>query len=166
MSADLADTLAAERGRLERVAMSILKNHADAADVYQETCLKAWRQRHRYDAERGALVPWLVTMARRLAVDSYRRRARRDVAETQEEQESSLMPKTGQKSTDIETLLTGLRPRHRAVLVAHYLEERGVEAIARAEGVPVSTIRSRLHAARTAVRRRAKRPVDRPAISV
>jgi RNA polymerase sigma-70 factor (ECF subfamily) len=44
-----------------------------------------------------------------------------------------------------------LRPQDRMILVLHHVEERPVAEIARSLGIPVGTVKSRLHAARNAL---------------
>ncbi|MEZ5651107.1 MAG: sigma-70 family RNA polymerase sigma factor [Burkholderiaceae bacterium] len=43
------------------------------AELAQETLLRAWLARHRYDPRRARFVTWLLTIARRQAIDSLRR---------------------------------------------------------------------------------------------
>ncbi|HEX2981229.1 MAG TPA: sigma-70 family RNA polymerase sigma factor [Anaerolineaceae bacterium] len=45
-----------------------------AEDLTAETFEKAWRNRERYRRDRAAFSTWLFTIARRVAVDHYRRR--------------------------------------------------------------------------------------------
>jgi len=44
-----------------------------AEDVVQETLLRAWRHPESLDPKRGDPRPWLFTVARRIAIDRYRR---------------------------------------------------------------------------------------------
>ena len=44
-----------------------------------------------------------------------------------------------------------MRPQDRMILVLHHVEERPVAEIARSLGIPVGTVKSRLHAARAAL---------------
>lgn len=53
-------------------AMRISREHGMAADVVQETFLALWNRAEAYDPARGALVAWLMTIARNRTVDHLR----------------------------------------------------------------------------------------------
>jgi RNA polymerase sigma-70 factor (ECF subfamily) len=54
-----------------------VNDRAAAEDLTADTFERAWRARHRYQADRAAFSTWLFTIARRVVTDWQRRRARR-----------------------------------------------------------------------------------------
>jgi RNA polymerase sigma-70 factor, ECF subfamily len=81
---DLARRLQARDGgamrelydRYGRLAYSliqrIVRNSAAAEDLVQETFLRVWNRMPAFDQERGALGPWVLTVARNRAIDYLR----------------------------------------------------------------------------------------------
>src|SRR5262244_342105 len=50
----------------------VVRNSAAAEDLVQETFLRVWNRAHSFDAERGVLGPWILTVARNRAIDYLR----------------------------------------------------------------------------------------------
>src|SRR5690242_6246140 len=50
----------------------VVRNGAIAEDLVQETFLRVWNRGQSFDAERGALGPWILTVARNRAIDYLR----------------------------------------------------------------------------------------------
>jgi RNA polymerase sigma-70 factor (ECF subfamily) len=74
----LADLYAVYGGAVFTVSMSILGDRDLAADASQETFIKAWRAAASFDASRP-FAPWIYAIARRTAVDMWRRQRRHRV---------------------------------------------------------------------------------------
>jgi RNA polymerase sigma-70 factor (ECF subfamily) len=64
------------------LAVRILGNHEEAADLLQDVYLEVWRKISRYDVGRGTPVAWLVTLTRSRAIDRLRARAARGYRST------------------------------------------------------------------------------------
>jgi RNA polymerase sigma-70 factor (ECF subfamily) len=62
-------------GRLFQLAFRVTGNRQDAEDVVQETFIKAYRSRERFD-ERAVLSSWLHRIATNAAIDLLRKRRR------------------------------------------------------------------------------------------
>ena len=52
--------------------LRIVRNSAAAEDLVQETFLRVWNRMQAFDQERGALGPWVLTVARNRAIDYVR----------------------------------------------------------------------------------------------
>jgi RNA polymerase sigma-70 factor, ECF subfamily len=50
----------------------VVRNSAAAEDLTQETFLRVWNRAQAFDAERGSLGPWIITIARNRAIDYIR----------------------------------------------------------------------------------------------
>jgi RNA polymerase sigma-70 factor (ECF subfamily) len=60
-------------GRLAwSVIMAIVRDAAVAEDLVQETFLRVWNRVHAFEPGKGALGPWLLTVARNRAIDHVR----------------------------------------------------------------------------------------------
>lgn len=63
------------------VAYRVLGNSQDAEEVTQDVFLKLWDKAETFDPQRGKFVSWLLTIARRAAIDRLRKRQRREPPE-------------------------------------------------------------------------------------
>ena len=150
--------------RCYRLAWSILSNDADAADATQDALLAAWRQLPRL-RDAAAFDGWLNRIVANAALMARRHRLRlREVSvapihpgDTPHEPEPppDLRARTAfDDVVDNDAIGRGfdrMRPQDRMILVLHHVEERPVAEIARSLGIPVGTVKSRLHAARGAL---------------
>lgn len=62
------------QARVYGLALTIVRDPAIAEDVAQETFVRAWRHAASYDARRGRVLTWLLTITRNLAIDLTRAR--------------------------------------------------------------------------------------------
>lgn len=59
---------------LRTVVSRILNNDSDVDDQLQEVFLEVWRHAAHFDAEKGKALGWIVTLARRRAIDRLRKK--------------------------------------------------------------------------------------------
>jgi RNA polymerase sigma-70 factor (ECF subfamily) len=60
---------------LKKVIYQVVQDEAEADDVLQESILQIWNEAKSYSSALGKPLGWLVTIARRRAIDRVRRRA-------------------------------------------------------------------------------------------
>jgi RNA polymerase sigma-70 factor, ECF subfamily len=153
----LAALYADHGGALLRYAMHLTGGDVHGAeDVVQETMLRACQRP-------GSVVgrpvrAWLFTVARHRAIDQHRARQARpaEVAGLAELTARAAPDQIDAAITrwDLAAAMAGLRPRDRMLLTARYLHDDSITKIATDLGVPAGTVKSRLSAARDALRRR------------
>ena len=142
-----------------RTARAILGNDADADDATQEALIGAWRKLpslrdvDRFDAWLGRITVNACRMA-------LRRRRGTALVELPTDGPAEL---TDERTSGFEGRAVGadafdrafdrLPIEQRAILVLHHRDELSIAEIAARLGIPEGTVKSRLHAARTALDR-------------
>ncbi|MGI8666916.1 MAG: ECF RNA polymerase sigma factor SigK [Jatrophihabitans sp.] len=58
--------------RVYGMVLRVVRDAAQSAEVTQDIYLEVWRQSARFDASKGAVLPWLLMIAHRRAVDRVR----------------------------------------------------------------------------------------------
>ncbi|WP_405576309.1 sigma-70 family RNA polymerase sigma factor [Streptomyces sp. NBC_01092] len=117
-----------------------------AEDVVQETLVRAWRYADQLDLTRS-IRPWLVTVARRIIIDSHRSRQARP-----QEIDSSpldLMPAEDEIGNTLSLMMlsdamSDLTDAHREVLVESYFKGSTINEAAEKLGIPAGTVKSRI----------------------
>lgn len=57
---------------LKSVIMQVVHDEYDAEDVLQDVFIQVWERANTYSSEKGKLISWLATLARRRAIDRVR----------------------------------------------------------------------------------------------
>lgn len=145
------DSLAAVYDRYSRavwsVSFGVLRDRGLAEDATQETFLRAWRAASTYQPDRP-LAPWLLTIARRTAIDVQRREARPTQGGHDAEQDVVVhLPgmEHAWEAWEIRLALDELPEDERSVIRMAHFEEMTHREIAEALDVPVGTVKSRSH---------------------
>lgn len=130
------------------VALGALGDRGLAEEAVQQTFLQAWRAAGRFDPERDP-GPWLYAIARRVAVDLYRRERRHQGVDNVEAEVAVLSPSfEGTWETwQVRSALDKLSDEEQAIMRAtHYLGLTHEETAERL-GLPVGTVKSRSYRA-------------------
>jgi RNA polymerase sigma-70 factor (ECF subfamily) len=151
-----ADAAAAFVRRFQRkvfgLALAMVGDRAVADDVAQEAFVRAWRHGGNYDARRGSVTTWLLTITRNLAVDALR--AMRSVPTDPEVLVRLLGAAPGSgpdgaavAAEDAERIRVALRglpvEQCRAVVLARFAGLTAAE-IGEREGIPIGTAKTRI----------------------
>lgn len=132
-------------GPILTVAMGTLGKRELADEVVQTTMFKAWRAAASFDPSRD-LAPWLYAIARRVAIDVYRREKRAGTPEELTDDRAAVVPLSFERTWEaweVRSALDRLPPDERDVVrLAHFLGMTHGE-IAQHLHVPVGTVKSR-----------------------
>jgi RNA polymerase sigma-70 factor (ECF subfamily) len=132
----------------------ILSGSDDVDDVVEEVFWQAWRQAGRYEASRGGVHTWLLTIARSRALDRARTLARRreEPLDDGRMAEVELRAATGDPSLEAEAssrraivlaALAELPPEQREAVELGYFDGLSQTEIATRTGLPLGTIKTR-----------------------
>jgi RNA polymerase sigma factor (sigma-70 family) len=151
---DAVRTVYRAYGRLVyAVAYRLLGNHSLSEEATQQTFVKAWRASRRIDTSRE-LGPWLATIARRAAIDLYRREARHSAAsiDAVPPGDAALVSHPTKIETvndvwEVRQAVSALPAEDRQVVRLQHFEGFTHAQIAQRLGVPIGTVKSRSYRA-------------------
>ncbi|GGK77468.1 RNA polymerase sigma factor [Mangrovihabitans endophyticus] len=137
------------RGPVFGMAINILTDPGLAEEATQQTFVGLWRGRGRYDPGRS-LAAWVFGIARKTAIDFYRRERRVPVPATDRSPETTVEAMSAERLWEVwevRRAVEHLPPDEAAIVrLAHYYQMTHSE-IAEYLGVPVGTVKSRSHRA-------------------
>jgi RNA polymerase sigma-70 factor, ECF subfamily len=140
--------------RLYGLGLKLLGDQSLAEEMVQETFLRVWRNAAQFDPELGSVATFIFTIARRIAIDLWRRPSSRPFSPEPEDEASAGDP--------VERVLVGLTVRdaldslsedHRQVLELSYGRDMNQRAIAERLGVPLGTVKTRTYHGLRALKR-------------
>jgi RNA polymerase sigma factor (sigma-70 family) len=151
------EEVARDHGRfLYNVAFRLAGNDVDAQDLVQEALIRVRRGLESY--EPGSLEGWLARIVTNVFLDEVRRRRRRPTEAFPSDPDFVLPPSRGADevtetlSDDIQAALARLPEDFRVAVVLCDVADLSYKQISETLGVPVGTVRSRLHRGRRLLR--------------
>jgi RNA polymerase sigma-70 factor (ECF subfamily) len=158
---DAGAALARFYDRFAGPAMALLQrvvgSRAEAEEILQDVFVELWRRAGEYDAARGAVSTWVMTVARSRALDALRARQRRGGGR-QVPAEMVTLPAPAQDRPDelavgrqrseaVHEALAQLTDPQREALELSYFEGLSHSEIATRLGAPIGTVKSRISSA-------------------
>jgi RNA polymerase sigma-70 factor (ECF subfamily) len=145
-------------GSIQRLVRTMVRDRAQAEEVTQEVLFEIWRSAVRYDSRKGSATAWVLTIARRRAIDRARSMTARSVRERRTR--VAAMPRDAvswdQVSEAVEAALDREQLRHcldklsdpqlQSVVLAFYGGYTHAE-IATLLGLPLGTVKARIRGA-------------------
>jgi RNA polymerase sigma-70 factor (ECF subfamily) len=133
---------------------SVVHEESEADDVLQESFLQIWREAHHYSPKAGKPLGWVITIARRRAIDRVRRRD--SYRRAKQRFEDEIKPQTtGHNKTEREVAQSDLRrfldrhmeilpPVQREAVELAYFRGLSQREIAATTNTPLGTVKTRL----------------------
>lgn len=139
----------------------VVRDAGVAEDLTQETFLRIWNRAQAFDAAKGALGPWIVTVARNRAIDYLRsapgRMASRSLELTDIEHPSRFTgiddhALTLDRARRLQTAFTNLTPNQKTVIELAYFEGLSQTEMADRMQQPLGTVKTWVRGALKAMR--------------
>jgi RNA polymerase sigma-70 factor (ECF subfamily) len=147
--------------------LRIVGDRAEAEEILQEAFVRVWTRAETYDARVGGPLPWIVRLARNVAIDRLRaRRVRAAIdAPAIDGAVAEAVPATDIQTPEAAVLaaerrrtltdaLAGLPAEQRRLIEAAFFEGYTHSELAQRFGLPLGTVKTRIRAGMIAMRQR------------
>ena len=140
--------------RVHALTLRILNDPMLAEEATQDAFLKLWSRARLFLNERGSLLLWLLTIARRTALDRVRLEGRRPVLSDSNDPDDlwqvipdlDSMPEEA-RWRSLHFAVQSLDPDHRQVIELSYYQGLSQSEIAEVLGWPLGTVKTRMRSA-------------------
>jgi RNA polymerase sigma factor (sigma-70 family) len=140
--------------RVYGLALSIVVDPTLAEDVSQEAFARAWRHASTFDARRGSVPAWLLTITRNVAIDALRLRrswpvdpaviAGLEIEATGPGAQPNAAAEAGDDVAQLRKALSELPEDQRRALILAGLCGRTAKEVSECEGIPLGTAKTRI----------------------
>ncbi len=143
------------------LAYRMCGRRAAAEDIVQEAFLSLWRSGTGYDASRGSVRSWVLSVVHNRAVDAFRCHASRDRRDVQDDGIAERLPAPDSTDAEVErrddarqvrTALDELPPDQRQVIELAYFRGFTHNQIAEMLELPAGTVKGRMRLGLTKMR--------------
>jgi RNA polymerase sigma-70 factor (ECF subfamily) len=143
-------------GILKALILRVIHNEAEADDLLQEIFMEIWNQARNFSAQKGKPLGWMVTLARRRAIDglrkkqAYARAEQRLQSETEQQPDAWVHNATEEEialsdtRTLIRKVISGLPPAQQLAIDLAFFRGMSQREIAAKTNTPLGTVKTRL----------------------
>lgn len=141
---------------LYALVLRIVRETTEAEDVLQEVFLSIWNKASSFDEAKGSVYTWIVTIARRKAIDRLRSKELVNRGERLDSDAIAVIPDAAYATNPLnatigneyealmQTALATLSPEQRTVIEMSYYDGYTQEQIAQRLQVPLGTVKTRM----------------------
>jgi RNA polymerase sigma-70 factor, ECF subfamily len=142
---------------LTAMALRFLNNEADAEEIVADVLWQAWSDAKSYDAARGSVTAWLVTLARSRSIDRMRAKRARVPRPGEEnpgppENDPAAALDIAQRAQIVRVAIATLDAGERSALELAYFSDLSQSQIAQRLNLPLGTVKTRIRSAMTKLR--------------
>jgi len=143
-------------GILKALILRVIHNEAEADDLLQEIFMEIWNHAKNFSAQKGKPLGWMVTLARRRAIDglrkkqAYARAGERLQAETEQQPEAWVHNSTAEEIDFADTrvlvrqVISSLPPAQQQAIELAFFRGMSQREIAADTNTPLGTVKTRL----------------------
>jgi RNA polymerase sigma-70 factor (ECF subfamily) len=143
-------------GILKALILRVIHNEAEAEDLLQEIFMEIWSQAKNFSAQKGKPLGWMVTLARRRAIDGLRKKQAYARAEERLQQETEQQPEAwvhnateeeiefGDRRVLIRRVITTLPVAQQQAIELAFFRGMSQREIAANTNTPLGTVKTRL----------------------
>jgi RNA polymerase sigma-70 factor (ECF subfamily) len=169
-----SELLARYRARVFGLALRMVQNADDASDIAQDAFVRAFQSLPSFDRSKS-FGAWIARITANLCIDHYRRKRLALVSldatvDSERGERQREFPDKNPIADEIlsfdeskqrmDAILESLPPRYRMVVLLRYKEDLAYEEIAETLGIPLGTVKARLHRAHQLLKRKLKPTLD------
>ncbi|KOR90677.1 sigma-70 family RNA polymerase sigma factor [Paenibacillus solani] len=133
------NNLSSEQRKLYSIALSYMRNEADALEMVQEASCKAWMKRKKLK-DQQAFAPWLIRITINCCMDELRRKKRIVPVDTVKEEAVEEMKSNDR--IDLAQAMTRMKKKYRHVVMLKYYQDMTTADIAKVLKKPEGTIKT------------------------
>jgi RNA polymerase sigma-70 factor (ECF subfamily) len=143
-------------GIIKALILRVIHNDAEADDLLQEIFMEIWNQAKNFSAQKGKPLGWMVTLARRRAIDGLRKRQAYARAEERLQNETEQQPDAwvlntteaeitmGDRRVLIRRVIDSLPPPQQEAVDLAFFRGMSQREIAAKTNTPLGTVKTRL----------------------